>query len=125
MDDGFEGLSIYRYGAVEKVAGVAVMLRRAGVRPDTNQLTQNKYRGGAERYDAASVMAYSASATIPAAGDAGPGGPTPRPSLPTIFGTLWSSADMYPSRCTFHCPRTRDLSHPRRSREAKVPSTMV
>ena len=47
------------------------------------------------------------------------------PSLRTIFSTWWASAAMYPSQSTFHSPRNRDWSHPRRSSDAMVPSAMV
>ena len=91
------------------------------MRPEANQLIEEKHRAGAAQYAAATAMAYPVSATVPAAGDAVPRGPTPWPSLRTIFSTLWASAAMYPSQSTFHGPRNRGFSHPRRSREAKVP----
>ena len=99
--------------------------RIAGLREINNQCIRKKRNDDASELIVASAMAYSAPARVPASGDAGPGGPMPRPSLRTIFFTLWASAARYPSQSTFHSPRNRDLSHPNRSREAKVPSAMV
>ena len=43
----------------------------------------------------------------------------------TILRMFWAGAAMYPSQSTFHSPRNRDLSNPRRSREAEIPSALV
>ena len=43
----------------------------------------------------------------------------------TAFSTLWAMDAMNPSQSTFHSPLSRDFAHPSRSRDAKIPSTMV
>ena len=80
-----------------------------------NRLTQKKRRCVAAKYDAASAMAYSVSGTSPAAGNAGPSGPTPRPSHHTTISTLSASAATYLSQSIFHNLRRRDATHPNRS----------
>ncbi len=53
----------------------------------------------------ASALVCSALATAATAGDVGPRGPIPRPSLRTIFSTLCASDTMYLSQSTFPNPR--------------------
>ena len=124
--DGPQPPTRYIFSGVLRKSPDRQWVYRIGELSETNNQFVRKKRGGdAVEFINAAAMAYSAPATGPASGDAGPGGPTPRPNLRTIFFTLWASPAMYPSQSTFHSPRSRDLSHPNRSREAKVPSAMV
>ena len=101
-----KGVSISEVGPLRKSARLRWYHRRAGVRPVTNQLSQKKRHDRAAQYAPASAMACSELMAVTLAGDAGPPGPTPWPSLRTIFSTWWASAAMYPSHSTFHSPRT-------------------
>ena len=94
IQTGIYGCQWRRQGFVEKVAGLTAGLLHCGPEGDKQPVHQEKHRGGAVEFISASAMAYSAPATVPESGVAGPGDLTPRPSLRTIFFTLWASAAM-------------------------------
>ena len=58
-------------------------------------------------------------------GESGPAGPVHRPSLRTAFRTLCAKDAIYPSQSNFQIPLRRDLAHPSRSKDAKIPSAIV
>ena len=64
------------------------------MKPETNQHNRKKRRRNAVQDAAASSMRGSELMAVAMAGDTGPGGLAPWPSLRTIFSTLWASAAM-------------------------------
>ena len=89
-------------GVLRKSLDSQRVYRIAGLSETNNQFIRKKRNGDVVEFISASAMAYSALATVPASGDAGPDGPTPRPSLRTIFFTLWASAAI-----TLHRPPSK------------------
>ena len=81
-------------GMLRKSPDLQRVYRIAGLREINNQFIKKKRSDDASELIVASAMAYSAPARVPASCDAGPGGPILRPSLRTIFFTLWASAAM-------------------------------
>ena len=61
---------------------------------ETNLDNPKKRRRNAVQGAAASGMMGSELMAVATAGDTGPGGPTPWPSLRTVFSMLWASAAM-------------------------------